>query len=72
MMAKQYTQSEIHYLIENYGKIPVEEIAKTLGRSKFVIYGMAHKWHLSKPNYTPDKVTVKESRLIYPYKKISK
>ena len=69
-MAKQYTQSDIHYLIENYGKIPAADIAKTLGRSKTSIYVIAHRWHLVKPSYRPDKITVKESRLIYPYKKV--
>jgi hypothetical protein len=69
-MAKQYTQSEIHYLIENYGKIPVEQIATHLGRSIHSVRMMAKVWRLSKPNkHTMAILQPMNTTLIYPYKK---
>jgi hypothetical protein len=66
-MAKQYTQSEIHYLIENYGKIPVEQIATHLGRSIACVRMIAKRWRLTRIKTQPMNTT-----LIYPYKKVSK
>lgn len=72
MMAKQYTQSDIHYLIENYSKIPAADIALHLGRTVHSIRKLAFDWKLSKPNKnTKHKKINPRTTLIYPYKKVT-
>jgi hypothetical protein len=71
-MAKQYTQSDIHYLLENYSKIPAADIALHLGRSTASIRMIAFKWKLSKPNKNTKHEKINpRAKLIYPYKKVT-
>jgi len=46
MAAKRWTDEEIEYLEENYGKIPAKEIAKKLGRGKAGVYSKAEALEL--------------------------
>lgn len=49
--AKHYnhwTDADIAFLCENYGKMPVAEIAKALGRSKQAIYSYVNKLNVTK------------------------
>lgn len=73
-MARQYTQSDIHYLIENYSKISAQDIAHHLGRTVSSIRMTAFHWKLSKPNQrTIQKTNDRKPKtaVIYPYKKLT-
>ncbi|MCX8074141.1 MAG: hypothetical protein N2749_00955 [Clostridia bacterium] len=50
---KPWTEYELDYLKNNYNKIPVEDIAKHLKRSKKSIFEKAHKIELSESNNRP-------------------
>lgn len=75
MMAKQWTQSDIHDLIEYYPIISAMDLAKKLKRTPSAVRAMAHKWKLNKYKLKtkdqPLKTKTTKPNLIYPYKKVT-
>ena len=54
IIQKIWLPEEEEYLKENYGKIPVHEIAKTMKRSKGSIYTRAWDLHLTTTKNSPE------------------
>ena len=53
---KPWSESDILFMKENYGKIPIEEMVKKLGRSKSSIYSQAYKMKLDASHKLPKQL----------------
>ena len=56
MVGYRWTPEQEKYLIENYGKIPVDAIAKKVGKSEGAVEGKAYRLGLKKKVYYPPHI----------------